>query len=58
MRLMFMDYWPRLLHGLVRQYGPGRVWWTGMDALGYPPGWIHTTGEALVVSRALEEKEI
>ena len=44
---------------LVEQYGGGEVMQAGLDALGYPPAWVHTFKEASLVQTELlnQEKE-
>jgi hypothetical protein len=43
---------------LVEQYGGERVWVVGMEALGYPPAWVHTLVESKTVLKALENEEM
>lgn len=46
--------WPAPLHHLVQAHGADAVWYTGLDALGFPPTWVNTGSEIAAVRRALE----
>ena len=45
--------WPSPLRGAVQRFGPKQVHAAGVEALGYPPAWIHSGKEAMQVLRAL-----
>lgn len=44
--------WHWTLLSTAEMLGPGFVWSIGLQALGYPPTWIHTKAEADVVITA------
>ncbi len=44
--------WSWMLWATCEMLGPGFVWSVGLQALGYPPTWIHTKPEADCVTAA------
>jgi hypothetical protein len=48
-----LEKWPRLLRPLLAQHGVRRVEGAGLEALGYPAGWIHTYKEVAAIGARL-----
>lgn len=42
--------------GVVALHGADVVWRDGLWALGYPPTWAHTVGEAMRVDEACKKR--
>lgn len=49
--------WPTQLRYLVQAHGADVVWQSGLQTLGYPPTWIHSTNEALRVAGSITQGE-
>jgi len=48
--------WPKQLRKLVESHGAAAVHRAGLDTLGYPPGLVTTTGEAIEVAKTLSQE--
>lgn len=44
-----IEKWPSQIREFVQTHDAAEVYQKGLDKLGYPPTWLHTTGEAMAV---------
>ena len=51
-----LERWPPMLRRLVREHGAGKVHQAGLERIGYPPDWAHSTFEGVQVAEALKKR--
>jgi len=51
-----IEKWPPLMCEFVQTHDAAEVYSKGLDALGYPPTWVHTNGEASLVAKFIGDE--